>query len=542
MHRLAAERRAFYGFPLEPGVDAPYLIDNATDRSNLLSAWQRLWREACGGDDEDAVRCRAELLTAALQYRLGGSRRGSTRPPVAWRDWETTLARRSVALWPGGWRVPSADIPNRNPMRLDERTTSPGANDTAPAARDVARGARSDLADLIRRSDVPAELEPLLPRDPLAVWPPPGTDEALLARAVAGLSEFLAEADLQRLDDALARVLPGPPPASLRAFTSRCTVVASPTDAGLRRLSFACKAPEPNDGAGAHFALTGRVYLEGADVRRGSVDSVELDGEDEIAELTVVGGLVRADGHGGQLAELRLRQTGGRSPRRATGERILGLGLSWSAAEGAGSIETVDDLGPLRKAIEALARRTTGGETDALARKPFRRARILKELEAELGLPPRAWCCEDAQALPEPALDVHSPDPGGTAAPPRHQAFLHYCGRCHETAEPFPPNFLHGTPAEVETNLAQCAERIYFRLEMWQREPARRAKTPMPPENALQGLRVSITDWPAHPDLRALRDSIGEVLRAEGGGPQRLDALERRGYDDLRACLTPRSP
>jgi hypothetical protein len=184
----------------------------------------------------------------------------------------------------------------------------------------------------------------------------------------------------------------------------------------------------------------------------------------------------------------------------------------------------------------------TAAETDALARKPFRRARILKDLEAELGLPPRAWCCEDAHALPEPTLDAHPPDPSGAGAPPRHLAFLHYCGRCHETAEPFPPNFLHGTPAEVDTNLAQCAERIYFRLEMWRREPARRAKTPMPPENALQGLLVSTADWPAHPDLRALRDSIGEILKGQGEEPPRLDGLERRSYDDLRVCLTPRSP
>jgi len=536
---LAAERRAFYGFPLEPGVDVPYLIDNATDRADLLSAWQLLWREGCGGSDEEAVRCRAQILTAVLQYRLSGSRRFDTRSPEVRDVLLPALARRASARWPSGWRVPTADIPNRNPLRVDTRPPAKVGGGSAVAASAMPGEARAMIADLVRRSDVPSELEPLLPRAPLAVWPPPGTDEAGLERAVAGLADFLAQADLRRLDERLAHLGParGTP---RKTYAARCTFDESPTEGGLRRLSFTCRGPEPRPPGDLSFALEGRIYLDGAQVRRGSIDSVEVDGQDEMPELTVVGGQIRGDGHGGRVADLRMRQaTTSLSPRRATGERVLGLSLSWSAAAGAGSIQMVDDFAHLRAAIDAVARRTTAGETDALSEKPFRRARILKDLEAELGLPPLAWCCEDATGLQAPALDGHPRDQGATAEPVKHEMFLRYCGRCHETAEPFPPNFLHGTPAEVDGKMAQCAERIYFRLAMWQKDGAGRPKTPMPPENALQGLAVSRADWPSHPDLRALRDYVGAMLKAQGGAPLRIESLEARGYDDLRVCLAP---
>jgi hypothetical protein len=173
----------------------------------------------------------------------------------------------------------------------------------------------------------------------------------------------------------------------------------------------------------------------------------------------------------------------------------------------------------------------------------LRRATVLAALEAELGLPSRPWCCEDASAMPPLDLDPSSPELRDVPAPSpgtRHGLFLRYCGRCHDTPDRFPPNFLHGAPPEVEAKLAHCAERIYFRLGMWQEDGARRPKTPMPPENALAGLAVSRGEWPSHADLRALRDYAGEILRAERGRAPELAALEVRGYGSLRQCIPER--
>ncbi|HWI12660.1 MAG TPA: hypothetical protein VNT02_00320, partial [Burkholderiales bacterium] len=70
--RLARERQRFYGISPNRGVDVPYAVDNATDRANLQSAYQLLWRDGCQAarDSASAIRCRAALFTAALQYRM----------------------------------------------------------------------------------------------------------------------------------------------------------------------------------------------------------------------------------------------------------------------------------------------------------------------------------------------------------------------------------------------------------------------------------------------------------------------------------------
>ena len=552
---LAAERRDFYGFPLEPGVDVPYLIDNATDRANLFSAWQLLWREGCGGMDPDAVRCRADLLSFALQYRLSGGQGFDMRSPAYGERFLPALARRARARWPGGWRVPSADLPNRNPMfGVSSQRTSLGPGGLGPPEAPGAT-ARAQLAELVRRSDVPSQFEPLLPRAPLAVWPPPGTDDAGSGRAVAGLSEFFAASDIRRLDDHLARS--GPVPGAVRkSWVAECTFEESARDGEPRRVSFACRGPEtPPKMADGVFALEGRVYADGGRIRRGSIDRVALDGVEEMPELEVTSGALKNTGREVE-AELRVVQATSRlHARRTTGEVLETLVFAWrqepanppivrgasTPTTGRGLLRTADDFARVRSAIDVLARRTSSGETDALGEKPFRRASILEALEAELGLPPLTWCCEDATGMPPPIPDTHPRDGAGSppsaGPPPRYQTFLRYCGRCHETADRFPPNFLHGRPGEVEAKIAQCAERIYFRLEMWGQEGMKRPKTPMPPENALRRLAVSREEWPGHPDLRTLRDYAGDILQSQSGLSPDLASLESRGYDNLRECL-----
>jgi len=299
---------------------------------------------------------------------------------------------------------------------------------------------------------------------------------------------------------------------------------------------------------GSAFELWGVTY------------QVEVDGVEEMPALEVTAGALRAAGNETEV-EITVEQAASRlHARRAGGEAVESIVLAWRRGEegrptagrpspekaGRGLLRTVDDFGPVRSALRALAHRTTAGELDVLAAKPFRRARVMKALEAEMGLPPLAWCCEDATGMPEPAPDTHPPDqaaaPAGIRVASPLPVFVQYCGRCHETAHPFPPNFLHGTPAEVEAKLAHCAERISFRLEMWRMKEGARPKTPMPPENALGGLSVSREAWPDHPDLHTLQDHVGGILRGQTRSSSSPETLQARGYDNLRACLPEPSP
>ena len=71
---------------------------------------------------------------------------------------------------------------------------------------------------------------------------------------------------------------------------------------------------------------------------------------------------------------------------------------------------------------------------------------------------------------------MHEASPTG-----EHKMFHQYCGACHHGADGFPPNFLHGSPAEVKANLTQCADRIFVRLGMWDIAGPEQLEAPMPP-------------------------------------------------------------
>src|SRR5262245_24132284 len=81
---VGRSRTDYHGVPIHRGVDVPNAIDAATDRANLLGAWQLLWRAGCGAG-ESGARCRGAVLIAALQYRLSDERAFDERSP-AWRN------------------------------------------------------------------------------------------------------------------------------------------------------------------------------------------------------------------------------------------------------------------------------------------------------------------------------------------------------------------------------------------------------------------------------------------------------------------------
>jgi hypothetical protein len=139
------------GVALVRGVDLPNAIDEATDRANLYSVTQRLWREACDAG------CRAAAVAAAFEYGRSGGRRFDPVPG---------LAARFAERWPDGLAVPNPDVPNRDPL----------ADPASPPAH------------------VPAAFEALQPRPALETWQ--GGDEWLERRFVRGIAAFLADADL----------------------------------------------------------------------------------------------------------------------------------------------------------------------------------------------------------------------------------------------------------------------------------------------------------------------------------------------------------
>ncbi|MBI3897762.1 MAG: hypothetical protein HY308_05615 [Gammaproteobacteria bacterium] len=174
--RLHEQHRDFYGIDIDRGVDIPNAIDDATDRANRYAAAQKLWSEGCDAEPTRAIRCRAALLQAALQYRLNDGR-GFDADTDRWRAAAPLIRQNAALRWTYGLAIADPDIPNRDPLQRPYRDAE------LPAGLPLAH--------------VAARFEPLLPRPPIAIWRPAQIDFA--KQAVIELAAFLAEADVRRL-------------------------------------------------------------------------------------------------------------------------------------------------------------------------------------------------------------------------------------------------------------------------------------------------------------------------------------------------------
>ncbi len=489
--RLLAERRDFYGIPVQRGVDIPNAIDDATQRANRFAFAQLLWNEGCAATAA-AVPCRAALIDAALQLRLSG-RRAYQADSAELAEIRAVWQRR----WPAGLRWSDSEIPNRDPL------------------------AESSAATTAREVSVPASVDPLLPLPALAVLRfDQDTDQDAV---IAGLAEFFAEADIQQLDTALMQLGNNAPPHS---YSADCQFTRASAQVPQWRLDVQCA------GASA-LAVEGRLYFAGRHLQRGAFDRIRVRGE-SLDDVSVSAEVVA--GAGG--IDLPL-QRGALQARRRNGNALAKLHLQWRAADahavnfkGRMVLEERQDSAALQNAVQALSKQTVDDKLDAFAAAPLRRASLMPALVAQLGVAAPPACCFDTAALPTPRLESSiTLDLTAQSGLEPHRAtalrsLQRYCAPCHDSAERFPPNFLSGDLAAVQAKLTHCAARIEYRLGMWDVSPPERTKTPMPPELALRADQIDPARWPA---LIQIRDYIRSL---RGTRPTVLP-----DYTQLETCL-----
>ena len=230
--RLKQLGNDFHGIPVVTGVDIAYAIDNATDRANAFALTQKLWLEACGfGEGADDCR-RALLIAPCSPHSTVGAAstmyRTATTAPCerSCREGRSGLA--------DGLLIPDADIANRKPLA---GVATPVGGDDPRTGCGSGRCGRS--------------IGTLMPR-PAAVWIP--GDEDLVERAVEGLAQFIAAADLERIDRRLANVAGGRIVAARRMQRRR--------DAGGRYERIKLLSGRRYRAAGADPARYNRQYAE----------------------------------------------------------------------------------------------------------------------------------------------------------------------------------------------------------------------------------------------------------------------------------------
>ncbi|MBK7423405.1 MAG: hypothetical protein IPJ48_10080 [Propionivibrio sp.] len=517
---LLARGKHFYGIPPERGVDVPYAIDIATRRANGFALTQRLWREGCGDADPAAIRCRAGLFIAALRHVLSNGRVRASDAAFK-HEVEVPLRTEAARRWPGGLAIGTPDIPNRNP--LQGLATWPDE----PTRR-------------VAHSHVPARFEPLVPRPAQAVWRADATDA--IDQLVSGLAEFVAATDRQRLEATLstrpARLVQHRAPCRLEPGASRWSVrcqAASGESALQLTASLEMRGGRPP--GRTQVKTQGRSLLVlGAQLQRltlpgsGTFNVLELTGSTpapgELTALVPASRPLPRGADGNPLTRIAFRVLPG---------EVGGLG---ELGEGSVLVELREEFTAVEQAVAALA---AGPDGPALfGPRLFPREQLFAALFSQLGAPGVAPCCQAADRLPAPRLEVPAALPGRPASAPMEpavQGFYPYCATCHQSAETFPPNFLSGSSAQVKASLRQCAPRLYVRLAMADLTPELRDKTPMPPESLLPAFATDIAGWRASPVRAALLAQVGDWLRSESGHQPNLKQLLADGYEALRPCL-----
>ncbi len=383
-------------------------------------------------------------------------------------------------------------------------------------------------------SSVPAALDPLQPRPPLARWL--GSSARDLERMVRGLAGELSERDMRVLDAHLrshARAAPQ------RALVSSCSVLRRGLAGRPRLLQIEC-ATNGADTAGFHLRADVRVALDGSAAGQAAWLAV-ADGS--FARLDLAGRL--DDGAG--PARLVL-QPGGEASigvRAPDGNSLAGLTVQWDDEATAGAprfpakatLSLAGDFQPVSTTLQRLAAQATA--SSPLLAERFDGARLSRWLLGEAGVPVAASCCA-SRPLPPAQLDLaaQAVDDTSLAVALEHRGSLRtmrrYCGACHGSATTYPPGFLHGTGEVLLSSVRHCAERIYYRLSMWHRPPAQQAVPPMPPAQGLRLAGVSREAWRESESLERLTAYVSGLLADAG---RDADALLDGDYHAARSCL-----
>ena len=232
---LAALQDEFYGIPVARGVDIPNAFDAATDRANSFAALQRIWQEGCelaghrptrspAGPTPCSPCCSTGLPATAIRRRTG-----------------TVRARRSRR------RCARSGRPCGRAGSPCPRRTCPIASRSRHHSTRMCRSARRTRSG---STSIERAFEPFEPRPPREVWHAPATPEQA-QRLVEGLAQFIASADIQRLDDFLWQQ-----DAPSRDIEGSCEIATVDLSDGRREVRIGCPGPEG-------LMLQGYVQLQG---------------------------------------------------------------------------------------------------------------------------------------------------------------------------------------------------------------------------------------------------------------------------------------
>ena len=507
-----AEIQGLKARPATEGAIAALAISDSVERTNRFGPFQSVWRLACAGPDEPmGIKCRASVfenaIRAALSTATGPLRQAEG---TANNGYAATFKATWKQLWPNGLAIADPILLDRDPIATGPQVT--------------------------------AEHDPLSQRESVELWKAERpSDRSRIIRTLA--SQFSART-LDQLDHHLIKL--GRTDAPRQRISYDCSVLTRARFDGVNdRVVFRCTGRNRPEAA-----LEGYFYVRPGQPPTGGITLLELAGGERLSriELTASRELELAD-HAGTTLAARHRPSG-RAARRSDGTALEEVRIEWRqlardtedpSAEtpalkpnGQLTVTFIDDSSPLRHAVAQL--QNVPEHAKALSgHQPFNRPVLIAALFEHLGLKGPL------------ARNGGAPSEHTTKAPPARKslpekageliaAFRRHCAVCHDTAQAFPPNFLHGGQPRVREALRACAARIRYRLAMWAKAPDAREKSPMPPPAYLGSIETTPRAWSKSTALAELLRHAESLASGEAGKAPATAAP----YRALPACVVRR--
>ena len=479
-------------------------LDRSTDQARMFYAYQTLWGPMCEGQTPgESIRCRAGLLELMLEKRFFRIRGAFTDSQLVSNYFVPIAGVKFIERWANGIPIPTADVPNRRPLRLDPPTS------------------------------VGARVDPLRVRPTRLALP---FEE--ISRLIEGLASFMPFIDVKSLNDNLYEGNLDPEGVRWR-YRGSCEI--DNQEQGEDRALIAVECQVSDRSLRRHFNLLGDLSIRGEDVvareplnrwlvgdgmffnnvyHEGS--PISIDGENWKIVLKFNAGDSRLhvwlpDGAAVESVVIRWpRDAGAQTPlpptRNFSGEAVMTLRPGYERIEAA---------------IARMVERADAGELDVFDTGVFQGTRVIQALLDEMGVASTPWCCDDWSHMPRLAVTEHL----ATNTTDRTRAeFNQYCASCHALPNASPASFLSGTEDEVDRKLVECAEKIYYRLGMWDEDKKERNKTPMPPALRIAQLEHLISSNQVRVDLKHMRDHAATLLERNAA------EIMENGYENTKAC------
>ena len=223
-----------------------------------------------------------------------------------------------------------------------------------------------------------------------------------LNKFIAGLGEFLVPRDIERIDEALFSL-----GGDEQEYNIPCEIRITTSSLADTVIRFSCR----DESQGMDLMISeGQIQFASGNLIDGLIENIQippygagipiklLEADEKVEgvrrRLNLKG---RASNDGASLGQL------GRHPRLnarlPSGELVKNMVLQWDQEsdygvfEGMATITVVNDIEALQSAIRKLAKKSENSLSDALGYGAFRRASLLPEILADLGLQPEDWCC-----------------------------------------------------------------------------------------------------------------------------------------------------